>query len=117
MFKKLMNILTSKPAIVAMLILVQLIILGSVVFTLSEYFITFYFFLLFLSVVMSIYVINKDDNPNYKMTWVMCIMSFPVFGGLLYLLFGGKKVPKELRVRDYFLSAISAISWDRSIGS
>ena len=102
MFKKLMNILTSKPAIVAMLILVQLIVLGSVVFTLSEYFITFYFFLLFLSVVMSIYVINKDDNPNYKMTWVMCIMSFPVFGGLLYLLFGGKKVPKELRVRDYF---------------
>lgn len=97
-----MNILTSKPAIVAMLILVQLIVLGSVVFTLSEYFITFYFFLLFLSVVMSIYVINKDDNPNYKMTWVMCIMSFPVFGGLLYLLFGGKKVPKELRVRDYF---------------
>ena len=41
MFKKLMNILTSKPAIVAMLILVQLIVLGSVVFTLSEYFITF----------------------------------------------------------------------------
>lgn len=102
MIKKILNVLTSKPVIISLLILVQLIVLGSVVFTLSEYFITFYFFLLFLSIVMSIHVINKDDNPNYKMTWIMCIMTLPVFGGLLYLLFGGKKVPKELRVRDYF---------------
>ena len=80
MLKKIINILTSRPAIIAMLLIVQLIVLFSVVFTLSEYFVSFYFFLMFLSVVMSIYVINKDDNPNYKLTWVMikmCIRDRP----------------------------------------
>ena len=49
---------------------------------------------------MSVYIINKNENPTYKLAWVLLIMAFPVFGGLIYLLFGGQKVPKELRKRD-----------------
>lgn len=50
-----------------------------------------------ISVLMVIYIYNRDDNPSYKLAWISVILIAPTIGGVLYLLFGGKKVPKELR--------------------
>ncbi len=100
MLRKILSLLHNKIFIVGVLILIQLAVFFGIVFKLSEYFVAIYFFLIALSFIISIYIVNKDDNPTYKMTWVMLIMGLPVFGGLIYLLFGGQKVPKELRVRD-----------------
>ena len=100
MLKKALAILHNKIFIVAVLILIQLAVFLSIIFELSEYFVWIYFLLIGLSIIISIYVINRNDNPTYKMTWVILIMAFPIFGGLIYLLFGGQKVPKELRIRD-----------------
>lgn len=99
--KKILNFLFSKLCIVAVLILVQLVFLFGLVLKLSEYFVAIYFILIALSLVMSIYIINKNDNPSYKLAWVLLIMALPIFGGLIYALFGGQKVPKELRKRDH----------------
>lgn len=98
--KKVLSILRSKIFIVSVLILIQLIVFFGIVFQLSEYFVWIYFILIALSFCMSVFIINKNDNPTYKLAWVLLIMALPVFGGLIYLLFGGQKVPKELRKRD-----------------
>lgn len=98
--KRMIHFLRSRPFIIAVLILIQLIFLFYLVFKLSEYFVPMYFILISLSFVMSIYIINKNENPSYKVTWIVVIATLPVFGGLVYLLFGGQKVPKELRIRD-----------------
>lgn len=98
--KKILSLLHNKIIIVGALILIQLVIFFGIVFQLSEYFITIYSLLIALSFCISVYVINKNDNPTYKIAWVLLIMTLPVFGGLIYLLFGGQKVPKELRKRD-----------------
>ena len=100
MIRKLLSLLHNKILIVSILILIQLFVFFGIVFKLSEYFVAIYFILIALSFCMSIYIINKNDNPTYKLTWVLLIMAVPVFGGLIYLLFGGQKVPKELRKRD-----------------
>lgn len=100
MLRKLLSLLHNKIFIVAVLILIQLIVFFGIVFKLSEYFVVIYFFLIALSFCISIYIVNKNDNPTYKVAWVLLIMGLPVFGGLIYLLFGGQKVPKELRIRD-----------------
>ncbi|MEG2306285.1 MAG: cardiolipin synthase [Erysipelotrichaceae bacterium] len=99
--KKFLNFIRSKLFIIAMLILLQLAILLGIVLFLSEYFVSIYFLLIILSVIMSVYVINKNDNPSYKLAWVVMIMAAPIFGGLIYVLFGGQKVPKELQKRDH----------------
>lgn len=99
--KKIIQFLFSKVCIVAALILLQLAFLLSIVFTLSEYFVQIYFILILLSLIMSVYIINKNENPSYKLAWVTLIMAMPLFGGLIYALFGGQKVPKELRKRDH----------------
>lgn len=100
MLRKILSLLHNKIFIVAVLILIQLGVFFGIVFQLSEYFVWIYFLLIALSFIISVYVINRNDNPTYKMTWVLLIMALPVFGGLIYLLFGGQKVPKELRIRD-----------------
>ncbi|MBQ8861258.1 MAG: cardiolipin synthase [Clostridia bacterium] len=41
----------------------------------------------FISLCVSIYIIIKDDNGSYKLMWVFLILNFPIFGGLMYLLF------------------------------
>lgn len=36
--------------------------------------------------VLIIYIINKEDNPAFKMAWILPICILPVFGALLYLM-------------------------------
>lgn len=100
MFRKILSLFYNKIMIVTVLILIQLIVFFGIVFKLSEYFVVIYFLLITLSFCMSVYIVNKNDNPTYKIAWVLLIMGLPVFGGLIYLLFGGQKVPKELQSRD-----------------
>lgn len=99
-FRKLTAIITHKLFIIAFSVLLQLIILMAMLVFLSEYFVLFNTILLILSIVTSIYIVNIDENPAYKLTWVMLIMALPVLGGITYILFGGHKVPKELSIRD-----------------
>lgn len=98
--KKLVRLLTSKLAIVSILIVVQLVIVLFGVYYLSMFSINAYFVFMALSLGVGLYVINRSDNPSYKLSWAVVIIGFPVFGGLLYLMFGAKQVPKALRVRD-----------------
>lgn len=58
-----------------------------------------YFHLLssLLSSIMIIFIVNKYDHPSYKVFWIILILLLPLAGGITYLLFGGKKIPKKLR--------------------
>lgn len=51
-----------------------------------------------LSMLVCVYIVSKQDKGAYKLTWVFHILLFPVFGGLLYLLFSfqssGRKLSK-----------------------
>lgn len=49
-----------------------------------------------LSLVMIIYIVCKDDNPSYKIIWIILIALAPVFGGVLYLLAGNKKPSRRM---------------------
>ena len=38
-----------------------------------------------LSAVVVIYIINKNQNPSYQLSWIIPVLVFPVFGALFYL--------------------------------
>lgn len=40
-----------------------------------------------ISLLVCLYIISKKGPGAYKLTWIFMILLFPVFGGLLYLLF------------------------------
>ena len=52
---------------------------------------------LVLSWLMVLYVLSLPENPAYKMAWIILILGVPVFGLILYLLFGGSRLSKRLR--------------------
>ncbi|MDO5037544.1 MAG: cardiolipin synthase [Tissierellia bacterium] len=53
--------------------------------------------------IFSIYMVNKDEDPDIKMSWIILEALFPIFGILLYgffnLLPGKKKAKESLEAR------------------
>lgn len=83
--------------ITAALILIQASILFLTIWKLGNYFVYVYAFFVILSIATVFIIVSKRDNPSYKLAWVVPIMLFPIFGGLLYLIFGGNRLPKVFK--------------------
>ncbi|ONI39407.1 cardiolipin synthase [Candidatus Epulonipiscium fishelsonii] len=99
MLKKGLKLLTSRLFIVGVLILVQVIVLTLFIIRLSEYFTYAYFLFATLSLIVVLYIVNRDDNPSYKLAWIVPIMAFPIIGGPFYLMFGGKQASNNLKAQ------------------
>ena len=52
-----------------------------------------------LGILVAVYIINKNENPAYKLAWILAIAVFPALGGLLYLSVGNKRPTKKMRKR------------------
>jgi cardiolipin synthase len=50
-----------------------------------------------LSIIVSIHVLNKREKAAYKLTWIFLIMMFPIFGGLMYVIFFFQSNPRKLK--------------------
>lgn len=51
------------------------------------------------SFVLVLYIVTKRDEGTYKMLWLLVILSFPLPGTILYLVFGNKRTTGSLRRR------------------
>ena len=52
-----------------------------------------------LSILITLFLIGKEENSAYKIAWIILILCLPLFGGLLYLSFGNKNPSKNMRVK------------------
>lgn len=52
-----------------------------------------------IGIITSIYIINKRDNPSYKIAWIAFILALPVFGLIIYMLWGGQRTFPHLKKR------------------
>ncbi|MDD3049092.1 MAG: cardiolipin synthase [Bacilli bacterium] len=100
MLRKLFKFISHKLFIIFVLIAVQFAIIIVPAMLLNEYSLPFNNFFRTLSIILAIYIAARPDNPTYRLTWIMLILVSPVLGCLMYFVFGAKKVPKALRVRD-----------------
>ena len=50
-----------------------------------------------LSIIVALWIINKRDNPAYKLAWIVPILLLPLLGGLMYLVFGNKNPSRGMR--------------------
>jgi cardiolipin synthase len=56
----------------------------------------FYAVSVLISGVITLEIINNRDNPAYKIAWIVPILILPLFGWMLYLVFGRNRFwPKE----------------------
>lgn len=95
--RKLIKLLTHRVFIVAFSIFVQLMVLLIMLLRFNEYYTEFQTVCSLLSLIIVIAIVGDRSNPAYKIAWIIPIMLFPIFGWLLYLLFGGNKLSKRAR--------------------
>ena len=96
---KLLKLLCSRMVIVGLLIAVQVVWFLVFLFRLTRYSVGINIFFTGLSVIALLFIINRRDNPAYKLAWAVPVLVFPLLGGLLYLMFGTKRPLKGLRNR------------------
>lgn len=83
--KKLLRIVFGRTTFVVLFLLIQIGILFLGVSWLEEYMFYYYGASVILSAVVLIYIISADESTSIKLSWVVPILVFPIFGTLFYL--------------------------------
>lgn len=89
--------LFSRSAMLILFTLIQLVILIAFFRWIDEKF-AFYVFIL-LSALEIIFIMNQEGSSVFKVSWIVPIMLFPVFGALFYLFLKFQKAPSKIRDR------------------
>lgn len=112
-----LKILFSRMIIVGLLILFQLIIIALFIVKLSELFIYLYTIFEVLGIIVVVYILSRKDNPSYKLAWIIPVLVVPVFGSLLYLLFGGNKIRRKLKkqIDEKYSNKLKLLNQDENI--
>lgn len=100
--KKIIKGLTSKSFIIGLLLLVQLIFIFFVLDLLAkDSTIGVYIHLTFqiISFFIVIHIIASNENPTYKMAWLIPVLAMPIFGTFFYMFYYSNNVgPKKTEV-------------------
>lgn len=59
----------------------------------------YYVVCILISIAAGLYVLNDESNPAYKIAWLVPILLLPIFGGLLYLMFGRNRLSRKEKQR------------------
>lgn len=81
----------------ALLLVLQLGFLFFIIYDSSLYSVWGFMLSMVLGAVASIFIINKRGNADHKISWIIFILIFPIFGISVYLLWGGGRVLPHLR--------------------
>lgn len=85
--KRLGRILISRYTICAVAIIFEVLILAAVIAAASVVSYLFFGLALIVNFAVVVSIINRDANPEYKVTWIIVVMMLPLLGSLLYIIF------------------------------
>ncbi|WP_418561411.1 PLD nuclease N-terminal domain-containing protein, partial [Monoglobus pectinilyticus] len=94
------KIIYSNKLFCLLMMIAQLSVLLLLSAWLGDYSKYFYTFMNFLSAVLIIYEINREEEPGFKLTWVMLIAIIPIFGTLLYIFLHYNRASKKIAVHS-----------------
>ena len=81
----------SKLTVIVLLLVIQIVFLMYVYNIMQDYIIYWRTTALLLSTVVVLFIVNKQENPAYKLVWVILILSMPLLGGTLYVCLAGNR--------------------------
>lgn len=93
------RIFTSRALYIVLALLLQLIFLLIIIMRFKEFSVYIEAFFVALSIGMVIWILNQKALSAYKIAWMIPILAFPVFGGIVYLLLGGSRTGKREQKR------------------
>ncbi|MCM1145530.1 MAG: cardiolipin synthase [Blautia sp.] len=95
--KKTLHFILNRVFITALILILQVAFFLMVIFRWANHYVEIAIALRMLSIAIVIYLILRPNNPAIKLAWIVPILSFPLFGGILYLAFGHIIISHKLR--------------------
>lgn len=97
--RKILSVLFSRVVLVAVLMLVQIALVFGSIFYFRDSFWQVQVFIRVASIALVVRILNGRRNPAYKLIWIVLVLVVPVFGFLMYLIFGKVRIPRATRLR------------------
>lgn len=91
-FSRIAKVVFHRAGLVSLFLLLQLVTLLLPVLAFAQNSVWFYAFCLIIALVAVLRIVSSRYQPGYKIAWVILVLTLPVFGGLMYLLYGGNKL-------------------------
>lgn len=88
----------SRLTLISLAIILQMLWIFVFIFILSDHYMIIAAIFNLITLIAAIVIINKSGNPMIKIAWIVPVLVFPLFGGILYFLSGGKAPKKKLRL-------------------
>ena len=95
MRKKIWRLLFSRYAICAFTIMAEVLLIATVILGASVFSYVFVAVALLVDIIAMIAIINRDANPEYKVTWTALVLLLPMLGPLLYVIFYRRRITKK----------------------
>ncbi|MCM1155788.1 MAG: cardiolipin synthase [Roseburia sp.] len=95
--RKFLQTVLNRVVITALIVLLQVGFFLLEIFQWANHYVEIAIALRIISVIVVCYLIWKPNNPAVKLAWIVPILVFPLFGGILYLLFGHVIISRKLR--------------------
>ncbi|HHU36363.1 MAG TPA: cardiolipin synthase [Treponema sp.] len=95
--RKRKRLFLSRAVPVVLALAVQIAFVYVVVTVVQRNFYAFYFLSVFVSIVITLWILSSSNNPAYKITWIVPILVFPLFGALFYLFWGSDRLARKMR--------------------
>ena len=108
------RIIFSRKMLSALILMLQLAVFAVAFTFLREKAVYIYTACMILAIILAIFEINRDENPEFKLTWVLLIGLIPIFGAILYLYLHLGVVTRSIRKKLVAIqkSAQKYMHWD-----
>lgn len=99
LLEKGLNKIFNRLTITVLLILVQMGWFAVLLLKLADYASWISILFTVIAILMALFIVWRDDNPAYKVGWIMIISIVPILGVAMYAFFGNKRPAKSIKVK------------------
>lgn len=93
--RRMLRLILSRTAFILLLLLLQIMLFFVLVEYISQFpYINTVFYA--LSILIVLYLVSSDGDPNYKISWIIPILLFPLFGGLFYVFYRQRNISRKV---------------------
>lgn len=94
--EKEVNYIPVRYIIAILLTILEIVAIIAIVVLLAMYVPYFYIALIITEIVVVVKIIGSNDNPDYKVPWLLFVIVLPIAGFMLYFMFNERKLPKKI---------------------
>lgn len=100
---KLFKVVFSRFTIATLAVLIQIFFLGVIFFCFRNYVVYYIGGMGVFSLILVVYILNKNMNSEFKTSWIILILCLPTIGGLFYLFCQFEPTVKSLKKKLFKL--------------